>query len=354
MTRGLPNPLILGGRLPLILGLGGFAALAIGGFLAPQAILRGWLIAFSTIGGIVLGAIALLAIHGLTGGRWGDIARPALASAALAVPLLLVMWLPLLLADSVIYPWVSNPGTTGAGVARGYLNTGFFALRGLAFLGGLSLFALIAQRRPLGAVAAALCLVLYALGMNLSAFDWLLSLDPRFNSSAFGVQMIVTQLIGALAFVILVTDAPSGDKAWADFGALLLATLLGLLYLVFMTFLIYWYGDLPDQASWYLARSRHGWLALEIAGLLIGNILPAIALLFARIRRTPAFLRLVAWAALGGVLVENIWLVAPATGGGTAAAGCAASLVAAGLTAGLVQRANGPPRPALWSPADGC
>ena len=107
-----------------------------------------------------------------------------------------------------------------------------------------------------------------------------------------------------------------------------------------MTFVVHWYGDLPEQAAWYLARTHGAWRWLEIAGTALGAVGPGLALLFAGVRRSRARLRVVAGVLLGGILVENIWLVAPDAGsqaGWALLAGLLATLACAGLAGAVVR-----------------
>ena len=325
-------------RMALILGLLAIAALVAWGVFAPRTVLHGWLIGFAIGGAIPLGALALLAVHSLTGGRWGDAARPIFVGAASALPLVLLAALPLFGFARWLYPWATDPGAAGADVGRVYLTVPLATGRTVVVLGALCGFALAARRGPLPPLAAGLCLLIYGAGIDLLAFDWLLSLDPHFNSSAFGVQWIITQLIAALSVAILTTATEPGDPVWGDFGSLLLAFVLGLLYLIFMTFLIDWYGNLPDQAGWYLRRSRHGWLLLETAGIAVGAVLPLLALLFAAVRRHAAPLKATAAAALVGIVAETICLVAPASGGAATVAGLLGTVAVSGLLIGLGPR----------------
>jgi hypothetical protein len=329
--------------VPPAVGVVGLLVLAVCEWLAPAAVLHGWLIGFVAVGGIALGSVACLAIHALTGGRWGDAARPYLLACATTLPALLVLGLPFVVGANSLYPWSSHPGNAGTGVAALYLNTGSIGLRSVVLVVGLSLFMLLARRGPLGTLTAGLCLLLYGVGMNLSAFDWVLSLDPRFVSSAFGVRMIFQQIASALALVILLADLPEDDGAWGDWGALLLATVLGESYIVLMTYVIDWYGDLPDQAAFYLARAAHGWRGPLLAAVAVGSVGPILLLLLGRVRHGLSALRLVAAMVLLGVLLEDVWLVAPdagdlfGTGGLSALAGFVASLTMAGLIAGFAQ-----------------
>ncbi len=341
----LPKP---ASRRPLRVGAAALVALAVWGFAEPRAVLHGWLIAFAFVGGVPLGAVALLMIHRLTGGRWGEAARPPLAAAAAVLPSLAAFVLPLLLASRVVYPWAEDPARAGPGVATLYLDPLLVGCRSLVGIGmlGIAAWRLVGGR--LGTLGAGLGLVAYAVFMNAASYDWLLSIAPRFTSSAFGAQIIVAQLLSALCFAVLTLRASADDPVWPDLGALILAVALGEAYLVLMSFIVHWYGNLPDQAEWYLERTRGGWAWLAAAGVAAGAVAPIAALLFERVRTEPALLRPVAALLLAWCLSEDVWLVAPATESLAAVAallaviGLGATII--GLAAPMVARMEGGPR----------
>ncbi len=321
--------------------LGGIAAVALValGLAAPATAAAGWLIAFASVAAVSFGAVALLLIHALTGGRWGDGAGPALTRAAALTPVLLPAFLALLLGAPHLYPWMRAPAAAGSGVAGLYLNPVFFAARGILFVGGLAALSFLLPRRAMTPLAAGLCLAGYCIATDLVSFDWLLSLEPRYTSSAFGAQIILSQLVAALSWAILATPARA-DAAWPDLAALLLATVLGEAYLILMTFIIDWYGDLPRQAGWFLRRSTGGWLWLEVLGTMAGALGPLVALLFAPLRRSPAALKGIAVATLGGVVAENVWLVAPVAGSACVLAAALAGTAMLGLGLGALDLAS--------------
>lgn len=327
-------------RLARLVGIAGTVLLVAIGLMSPRTAAAGGLIAFAMVGAPVLGAAALLFIHRLTGGRWGELARPALTVAASVTPLILVFFVLLLIGAASVYPWVLSRQAAGPGVAELYLNLPFYAARGIVVLAGLSLFAVLAVRGRLDRLRAGLALVFYGVGMDLAAVDWLLSVEPRYTSSAFGAQIIVAQLIAGIDVALLATPA-SRDKAWGDLGSLLLATTLGESYLILMTFIVHWYGDLPEQAAFYLARSENGWAVLEIVGVLVGAAGPMVALLFSGIRHAASALKIVAGASLAGLALEFVWLVAPVTGGWSGLAGAVAIIAAGGLVLGFAESLRG-------------
>ena len=128
------------------------------------------------------------------------------------------------------------------------------------------------------------------------------------------MQMIVAQLLSGLCFAVLASDAPADDPVWGDFGGLMLACLLGEAYLLLMTLVVHWYGNLPDQAAWYLRRSLGVWRWLEVGGTLVGAIGPGCALLVGRVRHSRTAMRVVALAVLCGIVAEVVWLVLPEAG----------------------------------------
>ena len=324
------------GRLSLLIAVIALVILIAVGVLSPPAALHGWIIGFCFVGGIPLGALALLLVHGLTGGRWGEAHRPTLLSFATAVPFTIVLVLPLIIGARLAYPWAADPSTAGRGVATLYLNPLSFGLRSVVGLGICGGLAWLAARGRLGLLATGLGLCAYVVFANAAAYDWLLSLAPRFTTSAFGAQVIVGQMLSALCLATLMSRADAEETSWGDLGALMLALTLGESYLILMGMLIDWYGDLPDQAAWYMRRTLHGWAWLEGAGALLGSALPMLALLFARVRDDPVLLRPVALFILTGLLIEEVWLVAP----GTEAASGLLGVVAVAAVGGLLVAAR--------------
>ncbi len=316
-TSVLSRPWRLSPRATVLAGLLGIALtllLAIAAPFAPAVLLRGWLVGVVGIAGVALGCAAWLAIHALSGGRWGEVARPALLGGATALPLVVLLAVPVIVLDRWIFPWASDPATAGRGVAAVDLNGWSLALRGVLLLGGMALVGWRARAGVLPPLLAGLALLGYGVLMDLAAFDWLLSLDPHYTSSAIGMQIIVLQLLSALCVVVLFTDAPAEDDVWGDYGSLMLACLLGEAYLLLMTLVVHWYGDLPAQAAWYLARSEGGWQRFEIAATVLGALGPGAALMFGAVRRSPSGVRTAALAALAGVVAELVWLIVPGLG----------------------------------------
>jgi hypothetical protein len=290
----------------------GWAAVTLG---EPAAGLQGWLIGFVFVSGLSLGSLAIVLIHRLTAGRWGAAFAPELAPAAQLTPLLLLFVLPVLLGLGLIYPWAHTPLEVDEGVRRFYLNPPLFWVRTLVALGGWSAIALSLHRieGPRGRLGAGLALAFHGLAVSLIGVDWMLSVKPSFTSSDFGMAFATEQLMAGFAFAALQARARAPDQPSGDIAGLLLATIIGLTYLVFMDYLVVWYGDRPPLDSWYVSRAGHGWRPLVWLSLLC--VVASLVLLAAR--RAFGTHRAVAGAgalALVGLLSLQTWLLAPAFG----------------------------------------
>jgi hypothetical protein len=306
----------VGGR-PLAIGIAVLLAaaglLAVLGRLTPvESLLRGWLVAFAVFSSIPVGSMIWLLIHRLTGGEWGVAAAPVLRPAAAMSPFLIVAFVPVLVGLYWIYPWAADPGAIPADVAHWYLNRTYFLLRSLIALLGWSFFAVVFAAGLGGRLMAGLGLAFFGLTISLVAVDWYLSLDPHYVATAFGAMIAIQQLLMALAVTALIGPPAIEGKVAGDLGALLIATLLGVVYLGFMTFVVAWYGDLPEKASWFLRRSSPTWISVLITALAVGAVLPFGMLLVQRVRQSRQGLRIAAAAILFGTVLHFIWLLVPA------------------------------------------
>lgn len=316
------NAAALAGAMAALVALAAWAGLATH---APRPALLAWLAALMFCLAPVLGAMAMLLIHALTGGGWGLAWRPAWLACLRPLPLLALAVLPLLFGLERLYPWaVALPD--GAPPAQAwYLAPGPFVLRGLVCVALWLLLGwrLASQRRPLRPGAAALCLLLWLVSVTVATVDWFMSLQPQWHSAVFGMTVAAMQLLCAICVGVL--SAPRLQPA--DGGALLLAALLGWGYLQGMDWLTAWSTDAPADVAWYLPRLHGlgGLLGAAMAGL---HLLAFAALLCAPVRHGLG-LRAVAATVLIGQGCFCLWVVLPALA--TPAGLSAWTLASAGL-----------------------
>lgn len=277
-------------------------------WLTPIA--QAWLVAVMTGIGLPLGALAILMIHKLTGGLWGEEARPALERIAATLPLLLLCGLPLLAAIPLLLPFVAQPAAelpVRAASKLGYLQPPWIIVRTLVVAGA---WLVVWRTHDRSRRAAVLGLIAYMLGLLVFTTDWMQALDPSYYSTIYPVIVAGAQILGAFALTILLI--PVDVKG--DFGKLLLAALLSWAYFAAMQWLISWMGDLPDEAEWYLRRLNGAWPVLLILMVVLFAVVPFFALLPASVRTTLPKLRLVAGLVLAGYVAESLWRMGPAHG----------------------------------------
>lgn len=327
-------------RGALLVGGVGLLLCAVGAFFNTAQFFRSYLVAYLFWLGIGLGGVAWLMVFQLTGGRWGEAIRHLLVSSVMLTWLMVVLFVPLLFGLATLYPWV-NPELVAQDPLlqhkQPYLNVPFFLLRALAYFVIWSAIVLLVWRWAVQPpspgttaeqVAAAeqrrrwsgVALAVYGLTITFAAIDWLMSLEPQWFSSIFGVLVAAGQVLTALAFAIIVLVGLLGQPAWAavappgrinDLGNLLLAAVLFWAYLAFAQYLIIWSGNIPEEATWYLHRLRGGWRWVALFVLLLHFAVPFAVLLSSRVKRQGRLLAGVAATLLVADLVHLFWLVAP-------------------------------------------
>jgi len=311
-------------RWSLLAGVAGLALCALALLFDRTQVFRAYLVAYVFWSGISLGCAALLMLHTLTGGRWGEVITRLLKAGMITLPLVTLLFIPIVFGLNDLYSWADR-----AAVAENpllahkqlYLNVPFFLLRAAGYFAIWLMLALVTLRsRKYRTAFSAGWLILLLLTMTFAAFDWVMSIEPEWYSSLFGLLVAVGQVVSALAFVIAIlylfrnqssVVALLNPHLLGDLGNLLLALVSGWVYLAFMQFLVIWSGNLPEEIIWYLERTRHGWQWITLAIILLGFIVPFGLLLMSNFKRNARRLTLVASIVLVACLINTFWLVMP-------------------------------------------
>ena len=287
--------------------IGGAALVLAGalGWMDRPLFFAAWLAAWWFCLGLLLGTTAIASIHALTGGRWGQVLRPAHIALRRRTPWLLLLFLPILAGMHWLYPWSQ--------AAQGLWFAPLFV--GLRFVGyALGAWWLARAPEPPGSGQAAARLLGWMLAGSLAAVDLLMSLTPDWTSSIFGWLTLTGQMTsGAAAAVALLAFDARGrrDPVWRDLGNLLLMFVMLQAYLQFMQFLIIWAENLPKEISWYLPRLDTGWWLVGLALILLQFAAPLLALLWRSVKDDPRRLGRVAVGMLLMQAVGCAWLVVP-------------------------------------------
>ncbi len=326
--------------VPLALGaavVGGTAA--VWGWQYHRA---GWwpayLLAWQYWAGFTLGSLAILLLHNLTGGAWGGPVRSALRAAAACLPLVALLFVPLALKPSEIYEWADPSHVERDPILQHkarYLNVDAFRIRAAVYFAvWFTLEILLSwqrrrQPRP-GELAekrlrrfSGQGLALHGLAVTFASIDWLMSLEPHWFSTIYGVIWFASQGLAALAFAIVIASwapqmraaAPHDPQrdALHDLGKLLLAFVMFWAYVAFSQFFIIWYGNLPEEVVWYVKRFERPWGAVAVAIALLHFAAPFVLLLSRELKRDPRLLGALAMGLLVVHWIDALWQVAPAT-----------------------------------------
>ena len=163
-------------------------------------------------------------------------------------------------------------------------------------------------------------LLAYGFTITFASFDWLMSLEPHWFSTIYGVLIMGGQGLSALAFLIVVLvwlsrraplDRIVVPAHFHDLGNLMLAFVMLWAYFSFSQYLIIWSGNLPDEIAWYMHRLQTGWRFVGVTLILAHFVVPFVVLLSRQVKRQPDLLLKVAVGVLLARLVDLFWLIAP-------------------------------------------
>jgi hypothetical protein len=324
-------------QLPaLAVGGAGLAACALGAFLDPGTFFPSYLFGYLFWLGIALGSLAIVMLYHLVGGAWGFPIRRLLESAALTLPLLALLFVPLLFGLSELYAW-ARPAAVAADPLlqhkQPYLNPPFFIVRAAIYFGlwiGLASFlsrwslqqdatddpALGQRLRYLSRFG----LVAYMLTVTFASIDWVMSIEPDWYSTIYGLIYVAGQGLAGFSVAIM-SAALLKDRqplagvitpdTFGDLGGLLMTFVMFWAYVALSQFLLIWSGNLPEEVIWYEHRIHGGWnwiilfvIAFQFAG-------PFLLLLARQVKRTAWSLAALALAILLVHLADLFWLVVP-------------------------------------------
>jgi hypothetical protein len=337
-----PGPFTGGRRLALLaaaVGVVGLAVTALGAALSPQRALYAYLVAFTYWLGLALGMLILLGALHASNARWAVVIRRFVEHVPAVLPLFVLLFVPLLLGRHQLFPWTTPDALEGelrnlVEHKRPYLNMPFFVGRAVFYFvswvavaellrrwsirqdtdGGLTL---TRWQRRLGAGS----LPLLALTVSFAAFDWLMSIDPRFFSTIFGVYWFAGSFLGAFAVIAIAAALTRRDPTqfgahmnlehFHSVGKFLLAFTAFWAYIAFSQFLLIWIANVPEEVPWYILRIKGPWAPVGAIVAAAQFLVPFFLLLSRDLKRNP---RALAWVAAWQLLfhwVDLYWLVMP-------------------------------------------
>jgi hypothetical protein len=320
----------------LIVGVAGLALCGIGAIFDPTQFFRSYLLAFVFWVGIALGCLAILMLQHMSGGAWGIVIRRVLEASTRTFPILAALFVPIALGIPFLYKWADAAAVEASPMLRHkgpYLNVLFFILRAVFYFAVWNALTYFLNRwsreqdrtgeRDLTRKLQGLSgpgIVLYGLTVTFASVDWVMSLDPGWFSTIFGILFMGGQGLSAMAFTIAVIVLLSSYRPMSeviqprhlhDLGKLMLAFLMLWAYFAFSQFLIIWSGNIPEEVTWYTRRLHSSWRHIGVALVLLHFALPFVLLLSRDLKRNARTISMVAILILVMRYVDLYWMTGP-------------------------------------------
>ena len=338
MAHAVPEQVDVLQRRAFAGGAAGLIASLIGALVSPTQFFHSYLFAFLFWNGIALGCLSLLMIQHLTGGRWGLAIRRLLEAGTRTVPVLVLLFLPVVVGLKRIYPWAGSEQSDATirhaiEIKHAYLNVPFFLGRSAFYFAVWLLLAYFLNRVSLETDAgmdlrrARLLrsisgggLLLMGLTITFMSMDWAMSLDPRWFSTIYGMLFMIGTALSALALCIVVITRIMGTGPLSvvanadtlhDLGKLMLAFIMVWAYFSYSQFLITWSGNLPEEIPWYLRRYHGTWKLIGLFLVVFHFVVPFLILLSRSVKRRAKTVGMVALWILAVRMVDLFWLVRP-------------------------------------------
>src|ERR1700761_8792092 len=313
-------------------------------------LLRSYLLGYILVWGFTVGGLALLMVQYVSGGKWGLLIRRPLEAMSRCLPLVFVLFLPIGFFMKQLYLWAKYSNVQEA-LRQGLINHEqahaisykhpmlsvpsvwiqtivIFAIWFL-FMWTLNKWGLQrdADTRPNIRFwqvrlenLSGLGILVYSITMSVGAIDWVMSLDPAWYSSIYGLQFLVAQGYAVLAISIITVLRLSKVEPMHtflrvteqhDLGKFTFAFVMLNIYLAFSQFLIIWSGNLPEEIPWYLDRIRGNWGVIASFDFIFHWLIPFALLLSRDIKRDKRRIVLVAKWMIFARCRDLFWLIEP-------------------------------------------
>ncbi len=332
------------GTMALVLGVVGLVASIAGFFMDREQFFHSYLVAYCFWLGITLGGLFFTMLHHIVSADWSTVLRRITESIMMAMPVMAILFIPIAVGIHDLYHWSHADAVATDKLLQhkaGWLNTTGFLIRAFIYFAIWTTLAFLLykasmdmdggykdeHRARMKAISAPGIFV-FALSITFAAWDWVMSLDPHWYSTIFGVYFFAGSWWATLAFItqfaLYLRSQNVLDKAitvehYHDLGKLMFGFTVFWTYIGFSQFMLIWYGNIDEETLFYKHRWEHGWEYVSIF-LIVGHFaIPFFTLMFRAVKRNPAILRVLTLWMLFMQVVDYFWLVMPSMGAHSAA-----------------------------------
>jgi hypothetical protein len=315
-------------------------------FSQPETFYPAYLLGFMDWLGVALGSMAIIMIRHLTGGGWGVVIRRLQGAAMRTLPFLTLLFIPILIAVATgrMYPWAMPLDSIADDHIRehlakhsfikdSYLNFHGFFIRAALYFAIWNLLSFLLSKwskegdspttrdnsERFKAVSGP-GLILYAFTISFAAIDWVMSLDPSWISTIFGLIILIGEVLAAMCFAVVVERIlynykPMSEMLRPDFvhdhGKWMLTFIMVWTYFSFSQWLIIWAGNLPTEITFYMKRLNGGWGGIGLILALFHFAVPFAILLSRPFKRD---IRKLVWLAVWLLFMrwlDLFWIIEP-------------------------------------------
>lgn len=302
----------------------------------PDRFYRSYLVAFTFTSAIGLGAFFFVMVLYMSGSAASVTVRRIMENVMVTLPVGAILFLPLIFGLKHVYPWANPAVVAGSETLRkksSFLTENFFTLRTYIYflVWSVWIFAIYHQStkqdsqrsiRQMKVIArwSAPGLLLVILVGTLAAYDWLMSVQPTWYSTIFGLYYLSG---GALAFMSVVTlvclafrragilTQSINIEHYHDLGKWLFATTCFYTYIAFAQYLLIWYANIPEETQFYRVRSHGEWLYISLALPFLRFLIPFFVLVSRPAKRNLTIIGMVAGWSLLMEFLDMYWIVMP-------------------------------------------
>jgi len=317
---------------------------------SPQDFIAAYTVGFVMCFTFACGGTAMLMLQYVSGGKWGLLLRRPLEAMSRTMPLVALMFIPVALGMKRLYLWAKYPDAADA-LHNGYinaaeahaiefkhamLNPSSFVIRAIIYFAILGLFVFLLNKWSLERDAdkginydkwrtrlenlSGPGILIYSIVLTGAAIDWVMSMDPAWYSTVWGLRYLVGQGYAVLALGILTVVLLSKAEPMKtilrtteqhDLGKLAFAFVMLNIYLAFAEYLIIWSGNSPEEINWFLDRFRGGWGVIITLDFIFHFVVPFTLLLSRDLKRNKNKLAWVCRWMIFARAFDLFWQIAP-------------------------------------------
>lgn len=331
--RTLPKSVIRYGWIILVLGL---IVIVAASMIDQTRNAYSNLIMFIFLASIGVGSLFLVTLEYIAGAVWSTPIRRVSEFFAFSIPFLVIFALPLFFDLHDLFHWTHSEAVEADKILKGkspYLNETFFVLRfAFFFIIWTAFYFFITKNSEKQDKSkdqlltkrnirlSGIFIPVFAITLSFFAIDWLMSLEPHWFSTIFGVYyfsgtMLAALAAGTFAIIMLYEKGYFSNLLRPDhfysMGALMFVFVNFWAYIAFSQFLLIWYANIPEETFWMISRWQNGWEFVSFGLIFIHFVVPYAGLLSQSSKMDPKRLKIMSVWILFAHYLDIYWLVMP-------------------------------------------